>query len=116
MEDPSPERRLSNPVEILHRLQKMNEASRVGTISQNGRLADPFEYLNVEEIPEDSDLLSALFTDSLPWYRDAILFGTLLISGHRGCGKSMVLKNMRLKTKLTSEKGRKEVLADNYVG
>jgi len=116
MEDVSPERRLNDPVEILRRIQEIKEKARSSSTPTPRKMTDPFEYLNVEEIPEDSDLLSDLFSDSLPWYKDAISFGTLLISGHRGCGKSMVLKNMRLKTKLMSEKGVKELESDTYVG
>jgi len=116
MEDRDPERRLDDPVAILCKIQEMKEKAKLVSSPTTRELTDPFEYLNVEEIPEDSDLLSYLFSDSLPWYKDATSFGTLLISGHRGCGKSMVLKNMRLKTKLMSEKGKKEILSDPYVG
>jgi tRNA A-37 threonylcarbamoyl transferase component Bud32 len=116
MNDKDPERKLDDPVEIIQKIEKMKEKAKISSHPTVRKLADPFEYLNVEEIPEDSDLLSYLFSDSLPWYKDATNFGTLLISGHRGCGKSMVLKNMRLKTKLMSEKGKTEILSDLYLG
>jgi len=116
LEESNPERRLQDPVEIVKRIQEMKEQARNASLVQTKALTDPFVYLSVEEIPEDSDLLSSLFSHDLPWYQEAVNFGTLLISGHRGSGKSMVLKNMRLKTKLMSQRSIDELRKDVFVG
>lgn len=116
MSDENPERRINDPVIIINRINEMKQNSRIASSPKIRKLEDPFAYLNVEEIPEDSDLLSYLFADSLPWYKDITNFGTMVISGHRGSGKSMLLKNMRFKTKLMSENGIDNVLEDSYLG
>ena len=85
-------------------------------IVEDVTLKHPFEYLQAEQIPEHTPLLHELFSDLLPWYDEMRGFITVLLSGPRGCGKSIVLKNMRLRTKLASRRGREELLLDDYVG
>ncbi|CUR51354.1 putative Non-specific protein-tyrosine kinase [Nitrosotalea devaniterrae] len=102
MEDPILERRLKNPLDVIHRIHDITEQSKITEPIQNTKLRTPFEYTSAEEMPEDSDLLSALYADNVPWLKEVTSFGTVIISGPRGSGKSMILKNMRLITKLAS--------------
>jgi len=117
LEDPSLDRRLFDPIETINKLESLRESAKIEISEANGKLKHPFEYLSAEEMPENSDLLSYLYSDILPWYNDIVSFGTIVISGPRGCGKSMVLKNLRLQTKLMSKEFReKNFHKDNYVG
>jgi len=117
LEDPSLERRLFDPIETINKLESLKELAKIEISKANGKLKHPFEYLSAEEMPENSDLLSYLYSDILPWYNDIVGFGTIVISGPRGCGKTMVLKNLRLQTKLMSEEFReKNFHKENYVG
>lgn len=114
--DQNPERGLCDPVEILHRVESIGDDSSIDSEIRSRKLENPFQYLSVEEIPEESDLISYLYTDSLPWYKSVLSFGTIIISGIRGCGKSMVLKNMRLKTKLMSDVKRENISEEEFLG
>ena len=117
IDDPSLERRLFDPIETRDKLESLRELAKIEILEANGKLKHPFEYLSAEEMPENSDLLSYLYSDILPWYNDIVGFGTIVISGPRGCGKTMVLKNLRLQTKLMSKEFRKKDLyKENYVG
>lgn len=113
--DPNPERRLKDPIKIIHMIEEFREEPAFPDGKQR-KLEDPFDYLSAEEMPEESDLVSDLYTDSLPWFKLILSSGTMLISGIRGCGKSMVLRNMRLKTKLVSEVKRKGINEDAFLG
>ena len=114
--DSHPERGLHDPVQILHKIYELKNRSLIDFSKREIKLDDPFEYTSVEEIPEDSDLLSYLFTENLPWFDEIKTFGNYIISGIRGCGKSMILKNMRLKTKLMSEIERQKIDNYDYIG
>jgi len=117
LEDSSLDRRLFDPIETRDKLESLRESAKIEISEANGKLKHPFEYLSAEEMPENSDLLSYLYSDILPWYNDIMGFGTIVISGPRGCGKTMVLKNLRLQTKLMSKEFReKEFQKENYVG
>ncbi|WP_158670872.1 protein kinase domain-containing protein, partial [Bradyrhizobium guangdongense] len=64
-------------------------------------LDDPFAYLNANDFPNDT-YINYLFSDRFPWVRDIVTpeaQGTL-ITGPRGSGKTMILRSMRLKTRL----------------
>ena len=114
--DSHPERGLHDPVNILDKIREIKDRSNYDFTNRETRLDDPFDFTSVEEIPEDSDLLSYLFTENLPWFDEIKAFGNYIISGMRGCGKSMILKNMRLKTKLMSDIKRNEIKDLDYIG
>ena len=117
MEDPNLERRLNNPTDTMRRIHDILEQSQTEETKQNIPLKTPFEFTSAEEMPEDSDLLSALYTDTVPWLKEITNFGTMIISGPRGSGKSMILKNMRLLTKLASYNFSKKSFQDEkYFG
>jgi serine/threonine protein kinase len=87
-------------------------------------LSDPFAYLNANDFPNES-YINYLFSGLFPWV-NAILTpeaqGTL-ITGPRGSGKTMILRSMRLKTRLhpfapdeTAEHIRERIGADPQLG
>ncbi len=100
--DQNIERRLNDPIDAINRIYQMEEESSEDSFFKKIKLERPFEYLSVEEMPENSDLIQNLYTDNVPWLQEIEGYGTTVISGPRGSGKSMILKNMRLLTKVRS--------------
>ena len=101
--DPDLERRLNDPLDVIERIYHIMEEYDEGSNLKKTQLEHPFEYLSVEEMPENSDLIQDLYTDNVPWLQEIEGYGTTVISGPRGSGKSMILKNMRLLTKIRSQ-------------
>ena len=101
MNDENLERRVYDPAAILSSIQKMKDYS-MNKNENNVGLEHPFEYLNAEEIPEKTDLITRLYINNVPWLQEIEDSGTTVISGPRGSGKSMILKNMQLQTKMNS--------------
>ncbi|HEX7154050.1 MAG TPA: protein kinase [Thermoanaerobaculia bacterium] len=63
-------------------------------------LSDPFSYLNAEQIRANSPLLRALYSDNFPGFNDLYGNNNVILSGPRGCGKTMIFRNMHFGTKL----------------
>lgn len=63
------------------------------------KLEDPFDYISAEHIANDR-LLVSLFADSCPWVKEVISPNPILLTGPRGCGKSMVFRRFSLKALL----------------
>ncbi len=112
LEDPNLERRLTDPADVIKRIHSIQQQSSMEIKKQEEKLETPFDYTSAEEMPENSDLLNYLYTDNVPWLKEITNYGTTIISGPRGSGKSMILKNMRLLTKISSLKFNASVLSD----
>lgn len=103
-EEPGRHEAYQNPSGLYQELQSIEEESRrVG--KNNGvkadRLKNPFELLSADRFREDSPLLRQLFSKAIPGYNFLESRDTVVISGPRGCGKTMILRNMALKTALS---------------
>lgn len=104
LRDESETRRITTAQAFYERVQEAYE-SRAGIhIEANESLKTPFAYLNALDFKDNSTLVGRLFNDEFPWIRESIMSAAqqVLITGPRGCGKTMILKNMRLRTQLLS--------------
>ncbi|CAN5459481.1 hypothetical protein BH23VER1_BH23VER1_24480 [soil metagenome] len=64
------------------------------------RLDDPFDYINANNFPDEA-YIPALFSDKFTWHSSIKTSeNTQLITGPRGCGKTMMLRSMRLRSLL----------------
>jgi|LGOV01.1.fsa_nt_gb tRNA A-37 threonylcarbamoyl transferase component Bud32 len=77
------------------------------------KLTDPFDYIAAEHIVSD-ELLLQLYSDSCPWYAEISSPNPLLLTGPRGCGKSMAFRRMSLKALL--HKSMEEISASQIAG
>jgi len=77
------------------------------------KLNNPFDYIAAEHIVSDG-LLVRLFSDSCPWFSEVAGPNPVLITGPRGCGKSMVFRRLSLKALLY--KSPEEISASQIAG
>lgn len=102
--------RLWNPTEILRTFQEalrsVQEAPK--------KLRTPFDSLSAENITNDALLTKLCFTDNW-WAKELEKPGNVLLVGPRGCGKSMIFRRLRLKTKIAAQRTR-ELKVDSYSG
>jgi len=68
----------------------------------NMKLDSPFDYIAAEHISSD-ELLVKLFADTCPWFAEIASPNPVLVTGPRGCGKSMAFRRMSLKALLYKE-------------
>lgn len=116
LEETAPDIRLSDPVQIIQKIQEFKERHMLRESKKSNPLTDPFEFLDVIEIPQDTSLLHDLFVP-MPWYQELESFGNTLVSGSRGSGKSTILRYMRFKEKLHSDEFKKRgYLDEKFIG
>lgn len=77
------------------------------------KLITPFDPVNAEYIVNEK-LLTKLTFLTMAWVSDLQDNKNVLLIGPRGCGKTMVFKRLRLKTKIGAEKYA-EIKKDTYV-
>jgi hypothetical protein len=101
---------IRKPSDVLERfrdnLRSAEEAPR--------KLRTPFDALSAEDIKNDALLIDLCFTNSW-WAAELEKPGNVLLVGPRGCGKTMLFRRLRLRTKISAEKS-DEISTDQFVG
>ncbi|MCE5250734.1 hypothetical protein LLG96_11000 [bacterium] len=77
-------------------------------------LDNPFKPLSSDNIANEA-LLADLCVTNMWWAEELKKNCNILLIGPRGCGKTMIFKRMRLKTKISADK-KSEIADDPYVG
>lgn len=83
------------------------------TVERSVTLNNPFDYIAAEHIVSD-ELLVKLYADSCPWFAEISSPNPVLLTGPRGCGKSMAFRRMSLKALL--HKSSDEIRASQIAG
>ncbi|WP_299927817.1 protein kinase [uncultured Pelagimonas sp.] len=102
LRDEDVNRGFSNAKSYIERIRSAFENKQRFEIEANETLNTPFEFLNALDFSDNSTLVGRLFQNDFPWIRESIMGSSqqVLVTGPRGCGKTMILKNMRLRTRL----------------
>jgi hypothetical protein len=82
----------------LDRLRRDLDSSDDG----GGKNFQPFEAISAEHLADDATLL-ALFVGTLPWMADVQESKPIVLTGPRGCGKSMIFRYLAVRTHLGTE-------------
>ena len=82
-------------VDIARELQQLSLNLELGA----GRSSSfqPFEAISAEHLADDATLLK-LFVETLPWMQDVQESKPLVLTGPRGCGKSMIFRYLAART------------------
>lgn len=119
MMDEHPGRSFPTPNDALNQIEEFYKSSRIGEISPSKKLDSPYGYINANDIPSPW-LLNHMFSDKLFYFQKIMKTSNqcLLISGPRGCGKTMIFKYMRFITMYDSQEENKEKFLQNlpYIG
>ena len=90
---------LFEPSEILSQFKHAHMRAQHSPKEAEIKLEDPFDYIAAEHIASDK-LLVNLFADSYPWFKEVVSPNPILLTGPRGCGKSMLFRRLSLKALL----------------
>ncbi len=83
-------------------LKAIGESRATGISKPSPSLTHPFDYISAEHIASD-ELLYRIFADSCPWIEEVSRPNPTLVEGPRGCGKSMLLRWLSIRTQLAGD-------------
>jgi hypothetical protein len=104
---------LYEPAKILSQFESAWTRAQSPSIEEETKLQDPFDYISAEHIISDK-LLVNLFAESCPWFKEVSSPNPILLTGPRGCGKSMVLRRLSLHALL--HKSTEEIIKSQIAG
>lgn len=96
-------------------IAELGKAIGQGGRDDRGRLFHPFEAISAEHLTDDLVLLS-LFVDILPWFSQAFAAKPLVLSGPRGCGKSMLFRYLAARTHIAANLDSQTACNPQYLG
>ncbi len=105
-----------NPRKLLEILKGIRGDYTMKSPRPSKKLKNPFDYLRCEMMGESTHLLQSLYSKNFPGYQDLMRKNNTILTGPRGCGKTMVFRNMSLKTQILSGKSPKEIAEQEFVG
>ena len=80
--------------------------SRSPGIETTRHLDDPFDYMSCEQMGQKHGLLQQLLNLNLPNFPDFLEKGNSVLTGPRGCGKTMMLKSLASKSLVLGQSSR----------
>jgi len=104
---------LREPSKIISLFEKAYNRAQHPYQEVELKLEDPFDYISSEHIVSDK-LLIDLFAESCPWVKEVTSPNPVLLSGPRGCGKSMLFRRLSLKVLL--HKNQKDIENSKIAG
>lgn len=115
--DEDPSRNFIDSRSILNQLDYVSRSLYATPAGGGGGvLASPFTAISAEHLASDQMLLK-LFVDNLGWFENVRDPTPTVLTGPRGCGKSMVFRYMSLRTHMASSETSERALENlNYVG
>jgi len=90
---------LREPSKIISLFEQAHIRAQRPDKERELKLKDPFDYISAEHIVSDR-LLINLFAESCPWVKEVVSPNPVLLTGPRGCGKSMLFRRLSLKALL----------------
>lgn len=91
-----------NLSDLAQDFQQLRESVAHGESSATTREFRPFEAISAEHLADDKVLLQ-LFQGGLPWFADVLAPKPIVLTGPRGCGKSMLFRYMAVSTQINSD-------------
>jgi hypothetical protein len=84
---------------ILRDLDALKDYLLEDSDKLESRSFQPFEAISAEHLADDATLLD-LFVETLPWMQDVQERKPIVLTGPRGCGKSMIFRYLAVRTHL----------------
>lgn len=108
--------RLFDPSKIIEQFENAHKRGEHPAQEMEIKLENPFDYIAAEHIASDK-LLVNLFAESCPWFKDVSGPNPILLTGPRGCGKSMLLRRLSLKALLfkSEDEIKKSLIVGFYI-